>query len=125
MTNKFTYLSTGCKIVFAYAAADGNVGTKQFVGIPGPSYVSAGIPGRGYRPNNAFPLKNPGNAIADFGPIKGAGAFVAHFAAPCGFRPESSGSRFGRTWYHGVAMVTHQQGLEELQAVLLGLVVSC
>ncbi len=60
--------------MFAYAAADGNVGTKQFAGIPGPSYVSAGIPGRGYRPNNAFPLKNPGNAIADIGPIKGADA---------------------------------------------------
>ncbi|BDA51120.1 hypothetical protein COCOBI_17-3400 [Coccomyxa sp. Obi] len=55
--------------------ADGNVGTKQFSGIPGPSYVSAGIPGRGYRPDNAFPLKNPGNAIADIGPIKGAGAY--------------------------------------------------
>ncbi len=62
------------------AAADGNVGTKQFAAIQGPSYVSAGIPGRGYRPENAFPLQNPGNAIADIGPIKGAGAYGAHAA---------------------------------------------
>ncbi|KAK9902216.1 hypothetical protein WJX75_007899 [Coccomyxa subellipsoidea] len=54
--------------------ADGNMGTKQFSAIPGPAYVSAGIPGRGYRPNNAFPLQNPGVAIPNMGPLKGAGA---------------------------------------------------
>ncbi len=54
------------------AAADGNVGTKQFAPIPGPTYVSAMVPGRGYRPENAFALTNPGNGISNIGPIKGA-----------------------------------------------------
>lgn len=61
-------------LFFVQAAADGSTGTKQFSAIPGPSYVSAGIPGRGYRPSNAFPLQNPGVAIPNMGPIKGANA---------------------------------------------------
>jgi hypothetical protein len=56
------------------AAQNGNIGTKQFSSIPGPSYVSSMVPGRGYRPDNAFPLTNPGNAIPNIGPIKGLGA---------------------------------------------------
>ena len=58
--------------MLCHAASDGNVGTQQFAHIPGPEYVSAMVPGRGYRPNNAFELKNPGTGIASIGPIKGA-----------------------------------------------------
>ena len=59
------------------------MGTKQFSAIPGPAYVSAGIPGRGYRPNNAFPLQNPGVAIPNMGPLKGAGANGAGMLWAC------------------------------------------
>ena len=57
------------------------MGKAQFADIPGPGYVSAGVPGRGYRPDNAFVLKNPGNALPNLGPIQGATAYGALEAA--------------------------------------------
>ena len=35
------------------------MGKAEFAAIPGPSYVSAGVPGRGYRPDNAFIAEEP------------------------------------------------------------------
>jgi hypothetical protein len=61
------------------------VGKAQFAAIPGPSYVSAGVPGRGYRPDNAFTLRNPGSGVPNLGPIKGATAYggeLAIFSTP-------------------------------------------
>ena len=61
-----------------HAGADGNTGKVQFKEIPGPAYVSATVPGRGVRPQNAFPLKDASGAIPNIGPIKGATAYGAH-----------------------------------------------
>ena len=50
----------------------------QFKEIPGPAYVSATVPGRGVRPQNAFPLKDASGAIPNIGPIKGTTAYGVH-----------------------------------------------